>query len=125
MQGCFRKYPEVYGSELDSDADDDEEDLSVEGAPAALADSPSTSTSTEGASPARTQATQPRSDPLLANAEKNDAGHVPETYRHSGEAERVNQATEQVRRDHEPTSESEKLVPRAAHDASNVKQCAS
>jgi intermembrane space import and assembly protein 40 len=25
MQNCFRKYPEIYGSELDSDADDEDE----------------------------------------------------------------------------------------------------
>jgi hypothetical protein len=36
MQGCFRKYPEVYGSELDSDADDDEDDLPADGEPVSL-----------------------------------------------------------------------------------------
>ena len=116
MQGCFRKYPEIYGSELDSDADD-EEDASVEGAPAALADS---SSSTEGANTASSHDLQPKSDPLNANTGKNDAGLVPQTYRPGDEAERVNKASEQVKRDFEPTSESEQLVPRAAHDASDA-----
>lgn len=84
MQGCFRQYPEIYGSELDSDADDDD-DASVEGAPAALADSAS---STEGVNTASSHDVQPKSDPLNANAAKNDAGLVPQTYRPSGEAER-------------------------------------
>ncbi|KAK3201304.1 hypothetical protein GRF29_185g585951 [Pseudopithomyces chartarum] len=116
MQGCFRKYPEIYGSELDSDADD-EEDASVEGASAALADS---SSSTEGVNTASSHDLQPKSDPLNANTGKNDAGLVPQTYRPGDETERVNKASEQVKRDFEPTSKSEQLVPRAAHDASDA-----
>ena len=40
MQNCFREYPEVYGSELDSDADD-EDDLT------ASAESPSNPSSAQ------------------------------------------------------------------------------
>lgn len=118
MQGCFRNYPEIYGSELESDADDDEDDLSTEGAPAALADSANSTTETVNTTTSHD--TQPKSDPLNADARKHDAGLVPGSYRPSGETERANKATEQVKRDHEPTNESERLVPRAAHDASDA-----
>ena len=118
MQGCFRNYPEIYGSELESDADDDEDDFSTEGAPTALADS--ASSTAESVNTATSHDIQPKSDPLNANAEKRDAGLVPESYRPSGATERVNKATEQVKQDHEPTSESERLVPKAAHDASDA-----
>ncbi|KAH8723603.1 hypothetical protein GQ44DRAFT_619835 [Phaeosphaeriaceae sp. PMI808] len=53
MQNCFRKYPEVYGSELDSDADDDEDDLTADAATStpALADSESRTPSGSTVSP--------------------------------------------------------------------------
>lgn len=106
MQGCFRKYPEVYGSELDSDADDDEDDLSTEGAPAtAVADADSQSTS----------------GPLSSTSSaKNDSSLVPDEYRSSGATDRASKATENLKRDPEPTSESEQLDPKAAHDASDA-----
>ncbi|KAF2450236.1 hypothetical protein P171DRAFT_479339 [Karstenula rhodostoma CBS 690.94] len=109
MQGCFRKYPEVYGSELEADADDDEDDLSAEGAPA-----------TTVADANRPDA-QSISGPLSSTSPaKNDSSLVPEDYRPSSATDRASKTAEQVKRDHEPTSESEQLVPRAAHDASDA-----
>ncbi|KAK7181007.1 hypothetical protein DPSP01_012171 [Paraphaeosphaeria sporulosa] len=103
MQGCFRKYPEVYGSELESDADDDEDDLSAEGAPAtAVADAQSTG------------------GPLSSTSSAKDSGLVPDEYRPSGATDGANKAADQVNRDHEHTSESEQLVPKAAHDATGA-----
>lgn len=100
MQGCFRQHPDVYGSELESDADDEEDDFSAEGVPA---DAQSTS------------------GPLSATSSaKEDAGLVPDDYRPSGATDRANKAAAQVKRDHEPTSESEELVPKAAHDATDA-----
>lgn len=91
MQGCFRQYPEIYGSELDSDADDDEESIPAD----AVAES---STSEASA--------QTSSDPLMNNLNKNDAGLVPDTYRPSDEAE--------------PAKKSEDVFPKAAHDATDA-----
>ncbi|KAJ4289015.1 Oxidoreductase [Kalmusia sp. IMI 367209] len=104
MQGCFRQYPEIYGSELDSDADD-EDDIPADAAPATTAAETSALAETQGA---KSQA-QSASDPLKAPLSKEqDSGMVPDSYRPSSETER------------EPVSESEQLVPKAAHDASNA-----
>jgi intermembrane space import and assembly protein 40 len=46
MQNCFRKHPEIYGSELDSDADDEEE-LTADAADPSHAATDSTSPSKE------------------------------------------------------------------------------
>ncbi|KAF9729351.1 hypothetical protein PMIN02_012002 [Paraphaeosphaeria minitans] len=101
MQDCFRKYPEVYGSELESDADDDEDDLSAEGAPAtAVADAQSTG------------------GPLSSTSSaQEDSGLVPDEYRPSGATDLANKA---AKRDDETTSESEQLMPKAAHDATGA-----
>ncbi|KAL1608509.1 Oxidoreductase [Paraconiothyrium brasiliense] len=103
MQGCFRKYPDVYGSELESDADDDEDDLSAEAAPAtAVADA---------TRPDAQSTPSPLSTP---SSSKHDSSLVPQEYRPSSATDRANKATE-------PTSESEQLIPKAAHDASDAK----
>lgn len=110
MQNCFRQYPEVYGSELDSDAEDDDEvaaDLAAsESIPASSAsDTPSSSLSTSDVSsdaqtaPSKTKQTsehaksvkgtlsgQATSEPHSAEqVEENrrELGLVPENYRPS------------------------------------------
>ena len=100
MQGCFRQHPDVYGSELEADADDEDDDLAAEEAPADAQSTPGPLSSTSSA--------------------KEDAGLVPDDYRPSGATDRANRAAEQVKQAHEPTSESEHLVPKAAHDATEA-----
>jgi len=114
MQNCFRQYPEIYGSELDNQDEDDEEEgiVPAEGAPAAAAETAKADL-------------QPTSDSSKTTP-TTGTGLVPEGYRPSENTEtlRANAATEQVRREHKPVSESESLVPKAAHDSTdaNVQQ---
>jgi intermembrane space import and assembly protein 40 len=131
MQDCFRRYPEVYGSELESDAADDEDELTAD---AAHADSRPASRST--ASTGTPSVSQSRSDPAAADKgkqsgessskpyspekiteERPDLGLVPGNYKPDAQSdtERANQAAAQVK-SQEPVSESESLVPKAAHD---------
>ncbi|KAF1976556.1 hypothetical protein BU23DRAFT_29705 [Bimuria novae-zelandiae CBS 107.79] len=103
MQGCFRQYPEVYGSELDSDADADADEEDIPATAAADSASPSEESST-----VNLHDVQPTVDPVKpASAKKNDAGLVPEAYRPSGDSKPANKATGQVQQGPEPTSESE------------------
>lgn len=122
MQNCFRQYPEVYGSELESDADDDDEadDLSAD---VSSSSSPASS-ATDAEQPKSTPTKQPQTTERAAQAKtslepsskphsrekvtenRRELGLVPESYRPKEE---------------EPMSESETLVPKAAHDASDAK----
>jgi intermembrane space import and assembly protein 40 len=132
MQDCFRRYPEVYGSELESDAADDEDDLTAD---AAHADSTPASRSTASTGPP--SVSQSQSDPAAADKgkqsgegsskpyspervteERPDLGLVPGNYKPDAQSdtERANQAAAQVK-SQEPVSESESLVPKAAHDS--------
>jgi intermembrane space import and assembly protein 40 len=86
MQNCFREYPEVYGSELEAD-DDDDEDAQVD-------------------APANVQ----ERDPQRART----GGLVPETYKPDTGVEAQQPASQASA--HEQVSESERLVPKAAHD---------
>jgi intermembrane space import and assembly protein 40 len=109
MQGCFRKYPDVYGAEIDSDAEDDEDEIPAHGA------------SANAVTDASRTGVQPPSGPLSSTSSaKTDSSLVPQEYRPSSETDRAKKATEQVQRDHKPTSEAEQLVPKAAHDASDA-----
>lgn len=111
MQGCFRKYPDVYGSELESDAEEDDDDLTADAASATVAVDAGHSDSESAAQPLKAS----------TSAKQSDSGLVPKEYRPNNETDRAKKATEQVKQDHEPASESEQLVPKAAHDASDVK----
>lgn len=142
MQNCFRKYPEVYGSELDSDADDDDELPAEATQPthaAADAASPKEHTSAsqvpQAATSAAPQPTASSSSPSSKAAQTRRAekgAHysepssqprartpelalVPDEYKPEGNSgtERAAQQT----KSHEPVSESESLVPKAAFDA--------
>lgn len=107
MQGCFREHPDVYGDELASDGDEDGEVGANEGeVPSAEASSP-TADATSAISP-----TKPSSRASKAEAEN--------PHDDAGRTERARAATEQVARDHGPQSESDAMVPKAAHDATEA-----
>ncbi|CAD0083875.1 unnamed protein product [Aureobasidium vineae] len=92
---CFREHPDVYGAELEDDVE----------AEAREQDAPTGQSS---------QPTQPEANPDAEKVADRGADH-PEAIQ--GKRERSNAATEQVKRDHDLMSESDSLVPKAAHDA--------
>ena len=110
MQNCFREHPDIYGSELEDDNAPPEE-----GAP-----SPSPAPlpgSGDGSIPAAaTSATSESQQPPSSSppdASSSAAG--------TSDTERARAAKQQVESDHgEPLSESNELVPRAAHDATGA-----
>jgi intermembrane space import and assembly protein 40 len=133
MQNCFRQYPEVYGSELDSDAEDDEDELNA-AAPAqdghtaqhstaepsqaptsAVSSNPeprspsirTTSTSETGRAEKGKFANEPSSAPPSSDS-RPGLDLVPDNYKPDAKSE------------HEPVSESESLVPKAAHDVGDA-----
>lgn len=150
MQDCFRQYPEVYGSEIDSDDAEDEDDMTAD--LAAPSDFPSDSVSSD-VQTAPTSSQRPRQsnasrEPALqphsaekVEANRRELGLVPDNYQPepkgdarsvapaestsnpkpnaSSSTERANQARQQVK-SQEQTSESESLVPKAAHDAGDA-----
>jgi intermembrane space import and assembly protein 40 len=105
MQNCFREYPEVYGSELEGD-EEDERGVTAPGDDAsAPADKGKLSQ-------------EPSSTPRHGRAQTD---LVPETYKPDADSdtERADQTAETAR-SQEPVSESETLVPKAAHDAGDA-----
>lgn len=113
MQNCFRDHPDIYGSELE----EDEVSESLEGQDKPIAPEPSPAAAESESAPM----------PSLSNMESphgrgekvsdhTDASPDPEHVR-AGKEERAKAATQQVQQDHGPLSESEKAVPKAAHDA--------
>lgn len=138
MQNCFREYPEVYGSELEADdAQDDDDDLTTDPATPSAAHSESTPTavysdstsapasrsthSNESSSRPAPQRETGASDKGKLSGERNSKpqsaesaadnrsklGLVPDNYKPDAKSD-------------EPTSESEQLVPKAAHDAGDA-----
>lgn len=118
MQDCFRKHPDVYGAELD-----DDEDPAMAGEPSAgPADetSPGLSASPVGIEPSSSQASTPPSRSGMQTSAgqgekvsdgKDDASSI------KGKQARSQAATQQVNSQHETTSESDEMVPKAWHDA--------
>ncbi|MCJ1228019.1 Oxidoreductase [Toensbergia leucococca] len=106
MQDCFRLHPDIYGAELDSD-DLEEPDIdSNTNAELQIAETLSTS-------PEATSAIQPIPpssgfDKPRASSEGTNASHT-------------NGATAQIAQDNVVQSESDELVPKAAHDATEAK----
>jgi len=96
MQDCFREHPDIYGSELEDDEAPLEGEQAQEGqavsSPAQAAGSPH-----EGG--------EKVSKPYGRDSEETVAAKT----------ERASQATEQVKKDHVTTSESETMVPKAWH----------
>ncbi|KAF2401854.1 hypothetical protein EJ06DRAFT_508068 [Trichodelitschia bisporula] len=111
MQDCFRKYPEVYGAELEEDDD-------YEGSPPADADqtekkqasSEPKSSSASEASEAKPSEARERAEKVVDSKPSTD----PAKYK---KQERAKVATEQVNAEHELESESDAVVPNAWHDA--------
>lgn len=110
MQDCFRQHPDIYGAELEDDEDDYEGE---EGGLKTPVDS-----SPDAAAPATST---PASSPLPAPIYDSEETPAPASKREEPEPttkkEKAKAATKQVKKEHEPLSESEELVPRAAHDA--------
>lgn len=114
MQDCFRAHPDIYGAELEDDEEGQEEGQEegesgsrppVDASPEAASSAASTP------SPLPTPVSEPETIPSPAPVANR------EDLAPSSKTERAKAAAEQVKRDHIPTSESEKLVPRASHDA--------
>ncbi|GAB7337328.1 hypothetical protein MBLNU457_g2685t1 [Dothideomycetes sp. NU457] len=118
MQDCFRQHPDVYGAELD-----DDEETAATGEPApALADesSPGLSASPAGVEPSAAHASAPPAQSNMHTAA--DKGEKVSDRRDDpasiqGKQERSQAATQQVKSQHDITSESDQMVPKAAHDA--------
>lgn len=94
MQNCFREHPDVYGAELEDDVETEAREQ----------DAPSQSS----------QPKQPEANPDAEKVADREPDH-PETIQ--AKRDRSNAASEQVKRDHGLMSESDSLVPKAAHDA--------
>ena len=117
MQNCFRQYPEIYGSEIDTD--DDADDMTADAAAAADVSTPAAATSATDAPVAtepmkkesKSKSVAPASSgphsPEKVAENRRELGLVPENYR----------PEEKEVKSKEPVSESESLVPKAAHDA--------
>jgi intermembrane space import and assembly protein 40 len=126
MQNCFREYPEIYGNELDTDEDLD--DMTAEGAetPASQPSSAPAQSSEpsqdkyaqqERAKQATEQVRQEHGDSEKqyvgpAKVEKSlDSNAGDESKKQRAEA-----AKQQVEKQHEPVSESDAIIPKAAFD---------
>jgi intermembrane space import and assembly protein 40 len=96
MQDCFREHPDIYGSELE----DDEAPLEGEQAQEGQAIS-----SPEHAAGSPHEGGEKVSKPYGRDSDETVAAKT----------ERASQATEQVKRDHVTTSETETMVPKAWH----------
>lgn len=125
MQNCFRQYPEVYGSELDSDADDSDDmtaDVATPSEPHPSDSAPSSSTTQSTATTPSSQQTdhataakakqsgepssKPRSSPSPSSMTADGKFDlVPDNYKQDAEAKSPG-----------PASESAGLVPKAAFD---------
>lgn len=141
MQSCFREHPDIYGPEL-SDEGDEEDDALLEEeiassksttGPAVESGTPSksmaTSADVKAPTPSRPSSEIPaaatRSDPTEAHAiNKADTGHVPASYRPADSQASTSEKTQetktsagQLQSTASHASESEELVPKAAHDA--------
>ena len=114
MQNCFRQYPEIYGSEIDTDDDDDmtadaAADVSTPAAATSATDAPVAKEPVKKESKSKSVApasSGPHSPEKVAE-NRRELGLVPENYR----------PEEKEVKSKEPVSESENLVRKAAHDA--------
>ncbi|KAF2849462.1 hypothetical protein T440DRAFT_469229 [Plenodomus tracheiphilus IPT5] len=134
MQDCFRQYPEIYGSEIDPDDADEEDDLAADLAASESAPgSSNTNTASLSASdmssdaqsapfssqPRKLSGEKPRSgphSPEKLEANRRELGLVPENYQPDAMTEATgDKGTEEMATTR--TSESERVVPKAAFDA--------
>ena len=131
MQNCFRQYPEIYGSEIDAD---DEDDMTADAAADVSTPDGSTSQSTLSGESDTTNASLAENaseTPLVkepvkkesksksvapASSGPHSAEQVAENRRELGLVPENYRPEEKEVKKQEPTSESESLVPKAAHD---------
>lgn len=132
MQNCFRQYPEVYGSEIDTDDDDDmtadaATDVSTpSSAPTTSSPSPATSATTSATTSSTSSPTpnadapakkdSPTKSVAPASSGPHSAEKVAENRRELGLVPENYRPEEKEVKKQEPVSESESLVPKAAHD---------
>lgn len=114
MQNCFREYPEIYGAELESE--EEEDDVAVDFA------QPETGKPAEAASSEQAQLASSDSAAREGASQKKDHSLVPESYRPSADVVDSKTETEQAEREHEPVSEGEGIVPKAAVDATQANE---
>ena len=105
MQGCFREHPDVYGAELEDEEDPDAAPVAAEGEDV-------TAAATTSANPELGSPPPPELTPALSNI---PSGTPDETTR-------AQSAKDHMENTHagEATSESDELVPKAAHDATSA-----
>jgi len=99
MQDCFREHPDIYGAELD---DDDLEQAQANEDVAAARQAEQANGAHEGGE----KVSKPYDQDSQSTVD--------------GRTERAVAATQQVKEDHLPTSESEELVPKSWHDATDA-----
>jgi intermembrane space import and assembly protein 40 len=97
MQNCFREHPDIYGAELDED-EVEAEAREQDAAAAGQSDPPR----------------QPKSNPDAEKVVDTEPDH-PDVVQ--AKRDRSDAATAQVKKDFGQSSDSESLVPKAAHDA--------
>lgn len=100
MQNCFREYPEHYGAELQDDEDDAGVDAEGNGVAAEATEQSSAQTNAE-------KVADRESAPAPEKEEKK---------------ERAQKATEHVKKEHEPVSESEEAVPKEWHNNTSANE---
>ncbi|EUC32483.1 hypothetical protein COCCADRAFT_37588 [Bipolaris zeicola 26-R-13] len=145
MQNCFREYPEIYGSELDSDDADD--DMTAAPEPVETSSQPSTDFAPQADSAPKLSTTEDSelvqdksTGEQKSKPAASDAGLVPEEYRPESKhnpvfdargdmssvesekeknSQKPKDASDSTKaKKQEPVSESKSLVPKASHDAS-------
>ena len=120
MQDCFRQHPDIYGSELEEDQEQEQEQQELD-APAPAPDAPIPTSTPLTASldqqPIPESATSAKSEPPSSPLSSS-----PDLSAGASDTERARAAKQQVESDHgsEPISESDDLVPKAAHDATGA-----
>ena len=109
MQGCFREHPDIYGAELEDDEAPEAAPVAAEGedVTAAAAAAATSSATPDLGSPPPSEST-PSSSAVPVGAPDDTA--------------RAQAAKEHMEKSHsaEAASESDELVPKAAHDATSA-----
>ncbi|KAL8654515.1 MAG: hypothetical protein Q9210_001460 [Variospora velana] len=119
MQGCFREHPDIYGGDLEEDEVEDEikeQQAEKEGVPERLSVAKGAEIPSSGAS--KTDHVQAAAAPP---AQATGASNVGEQSEEAKTA-RAKEAKIRVEEEHAPLSESDELVPKAAHDARSMNE---
>ncbi|MCJ1390958.1 Oxidoreductase [Xylographa bjoerkii] len=119
MQDCFRQHPDVYGGELD-DEEDEEAESGIEGFNGGAGDGEDKGWggSLEGRPKEETGRVIYEKGGVKAQQQRPaDGAKQDDEAEKQARTERAEAAKEQVERDHGVQSETDKMVPKAAHDA--------